>query len=146
MPTVLEHEPILAEERERLRIGEIEELFQGSEEWGLRLVGPEGQEIDLPESLHALVREVVRVLTRGEAVSIVPISKELTTQEAADLLNVSRQYLVRLLEKGEIPYHKVGTHRRIAFGDLIEYKRRRDGERRRGLDELTRMSQEMGLY
>ncbi|GBD16361.1 hypothetical protein HRbin26_01259 [bacterium HR26] len=146
MPTVLEHEPILAKERERLRIGEIEELFQRSEGWRLRLVGPEGQGIDLPESLHALVREIVRVLTRGEAVSIVPISKELTTQEAADLLNVSRQYLVRLLERGEIPYHKVGTHRRIAFADLIEYKRRRDEERRRGLDELTRMSQELGLY
>ena len=145
MPTVPEREPILAEERERLRIGEIEELFQRSEGWRLRLVGPEGQGIDLPESLHALVREIVRVLTRGEAVSIVPISKELTTQEAADLLNVSRQYLVRLLERGEIPYHKVGTHRRIAFADLIEYKRRRDEERRRGLDELTRMSQEMGL-
>lgn len=146
MPTVLEHEPILAKERERLRIGEIEELFQRSEGWRLRLVGPEGQGIDLPESLHALVREIVRVLTRGDAVSIVPISKELTTQEAADLLNVSRQYLVRLLERGEIPYHKVGTHRRIAFADLIEYKRRRDEERRRGLDELTRMSQELGLY
>ncbi len=146
MPTVLEHEPILAKERERLRIGEIEELFQRSEGWRLRLVGPEGQGIDLPESLHALVREIVRVLTRGDAVSIVPISKELTTQEAADLLNVSRQYLVRLLERGEIPYHKVGTHRRIAFADLIEYKRRRDEERHRGLDELTRMSQELGLY
>lgn len=146
MPAVLEREAISVDERERSRIGEIEQLYRRSQGQRFRLVGPEGQEIELPESLNALFREIVRILARGDGVAVVPVHQELTTQEAADLLNVSRQYLIRLLEKGEIPYHKVGTHRRIALGDLMDYKRRRYEERRRGLDELTRMSQEMGLY
>ena len=75
-----------------------------------------------------------------------PVHMELTTQEAADLLNVSRQYLVRLLEDGAMPFTKTGTHRRIRFGDLMAYKRARDATRRQGLKRLTRLSEELGLY
>jgi excisionase family DNA binding protein len=89
---------------------------------------------------------VVHELAQGEAVTVVPVNKELTTQEAADILNVSRPYLVKLLEEGEIPFVKTGTHRRVRFIDLMAHKRRRDAERRRGLARLTQMSQEMGLY
>ncbi len=80
------------------------------------------------------------------AIFIVPGNKELTTQEAADILNVSRPYLVKLLERGEIPFIKLGTHRRIRFSDLMRYKKRRDAERERALGEIARMSQELGMY
>ena len=69
-----------------------------------------------------------------------------TTQEAADLLNVSRPHLIKLLEEGAINFERVGTHRRIRFEDLMEYKHKRDNERRKALKKLTQMAQEAGLY
>jgi excisionase family DNA binding protein len=72
--------------------------------------------------------------------------KLLTTQEAADAIGVSHPYLVRLLDNGDIPCAKTGTHRRVRFDDLMAFKERRDGERRERLREITRMSDEMGLY
>jgi excisionase family DNA binding protein len=89
---------------------------------------------------------MVHELLQGNSVTIVPIHKELTTQEAADILNISRQYLVELLEAQAIPYSKVGTHRRIRFGDLMNYKNARDAKRREGLSQMTKKSQKLGLY
>lgn len=145
---VLDREPVVAKEEERSRIEQMEDLYerQTADDTTFRLVGPGDEAIELPESIGHLLRQIVHVLAQGEAVSIVPVHKELTTQQAADLLNVSRQFLVQLLDRDEIPHHKVGTHRRIAFGDLMEYKHRRDQQRRKDLDNLTQMSQEMGLY
>jgi excisionase family DNA binding protein len=70
----------------------------------------------------------------------------MTTQQAADFLNVSRPYLIKLLEQGEIPYIKVGSHRRIRFEDLMEYKQQRNSKRREGLKELTEFLQDEGFY
>jgi excisionase family DNA binding protein len=93
-----------------------------------------------------LLRQMVHELLQGNSVTIVPIHKELTTQEAADILNISRQYLVEILEAQAIPYSKVGTHRRIRLGDLMNYKNDRDAKRREGLSKMTKKSQKLGLY
>ncbi|HEX5503538.1 MAG TPA: excisionase family DNA-binding protein, partial [Thermomicrobiales bacterium] len=76
----------------------------------------------------------------------VPVYRELTTQQAADLLNVSRQYLIRLLERGDLPFTRTGTHRRIRLDDVLRYKDARSARRREGLRRLTRLSEELGLY
>jgi len=111
-----------------------------------RLVGPSGEEIELPETLFRVLRQAVHHLLEGDSVAIAPVHSRLTTQQAADFLNVSRPYLIRLLDAGEIPYTKTGTHRRIQLGDLVAYKEERDAQRRQGLARLTQMSQELGLY
>lgn len=102
-------------------------------------------EVILPsEAVHVLVR-VLTHMANGSAVTILPVQAELTTQHAADLLGVSRPYLVRLLDDGKIPFHKVGTHRRVRAADVMEYQRARRSTSKRLLDELTSDAQELGL-
>jgi excisionase family DNA binding protein len=110
------------------------------------LLGPNGQHIVLPEAVFYVLERVAEVLARGDAVTVVPVGKELTTQQAADLLNVSRQYLVRLLDEGKLPYTKTGKHRRLRIEHVLEYRRHRDEERRGKLDELIALSEELGGY
>ena len=76
---------------------------------------------------------------------MVPVHAELTTQEAADLLNVSRPHLVKLLEEGALPHHKTGRHRRVLFSDLMEYKQQRDAVSHKAMDELANLSEELGM-
>jgi excisionase family DNA binding protein len=101
--------------------------------------------VELPTSVVRLMVDVLTEMGQGNAVSIIPIHAELTTQEAADLLNVSRPYFVQLLEKKEIPFRKVNTHRRVRYEDVMAYKNRIDAQRRKALDELAALSQDMGL-
>lgn len=102
-------------------------------------------EVELPAELVPLLVEVLGQIANGNGVRVVPVHAELTTQQAADLLNTSRPYLIKLLEGGTIPFHLTGTHRRVKLGDLLAYKRVRDAERRVILDELTSEAQELGL-
>lgn len=111
-----------------------------------KLVVANGVEITLPESVQRLIQEGVQSLAQGHAVSLMPLDQELTTNEAAELLGVSRPYLVKLLEKGAIPFSMTGSHRRVSLQHLIVYKERRDSERRQALNELTQMSEDLGLY
>jgi excisionase family DNA binding protein len=146
--TVGSHEPITASENEQPVLRQMKGVLNVdyAAERVPQLVGPSGEVIKLPESVFYVLRQVVQFMMRGKAVTIVPVNKELTTQEAADILNVSRPYLVKLLEEGKIPYGMVGTHRRIRFSDLMEYKRQREAERSRRLTELAQMSEDLGLY
>ncbi len=111
-----------------------------------QLVGPKGESIPLPESVFYVLERVAEVMARGDSITVVPVGREVTTQQAADLLNVSRQYLVRLLEEGRIPFRKTGKHRRLRIEDVLEFKDKRDKDRRAGLRELSRMTQEFGGY
>jgi len=112
-------------------------------------VQPEGEPaavtVSLPREAVGLFLEVLGQMANGNAVAVVPVHAELTTHQAAEILNVSRPYLVGLLEAGKIPHRKVGTHRRIRLTDLLAYKRQDDERRRAALEELTRQSEDIGL-
>lgn len=97
----------------------------------------------VPRAAAALLAQVLGFLANGQGVQLMPDNAMLTTQQAADALNVSRPYLIKLLEAGEIPYQMVGTHRRIAFKHLLEYIRQDEQRRRTVLDELAELGDEM---
>ena len=111
-----------------------------------RLVGPGGEAISIPESVFYVLERVAEVMARGDSITVVPVGKEVTTQQAADLLNVSRQYLVRLLDEGRIPFRKTGKHRRLRIQDVLAFKEERDKDRRAGLRALSRLTQDLGGY
>jgi excisionase family DNA binding protein len=111
-----------------------------------RLIGPDGSEIEVPEELYGVLRDVVEALSPGLAISIAPHNTMLTTQEAADLLNISRPTLVRLLPDGEIPYTMRGRHRRVLLRDVLAYQERTRTERRQALDQMAADAEDDGLY
>lgn len=138
-------EPIAAREDERQTIARVEDFLRRQHGASARLVGPNNETIELPESAYLLLKAVIFQLARDNAVSIVPVHKQLTTQQAADLLNISRPYLIRLLEQGAIRYERVGSHRRLKFGDVMAYRRRRAQAEETALDELLESGEELGL-
>jgi excisionase family DNA binding protein len=99
----------------------------------------------LPGHALNLLLEILTEMSKGNAITVMPIHAELSTQETAELLNVSRPYLVELLEQGKIPFRKVGTHRRVLAKDVFIYKQRIDAERLQALEELTAQAQELGM-
>lgn len=103
------------------------------------------KQIGLPFSAVKMLIHVLTEMAEGNAITLIPIHAELTTQEAANLLNVSRPYLIKLLDNDEIPHHKVGTHRRILFADLLKFKEKVQKESQKALDELTKQAQELDL-
>lgn len=105
-----------------------------------------GEHIAAPGEVFELFKNILRNLSAGKAVSIVPYEAELTTHQAAHFLNVSRPFLIKLLEQGKIPFRKVGTHRRIQFNDVLTYKKEQKENTRASLKKLTALSQEYGLY
>jgi excisionase family DNA binding protein len=136
-------EPIFAAEQDIQSLKRLEELLNQVHPM---LVGPAGEEILLPESVYQILRQVTHLMAEGKAISLVPRDHYLSSQEAADLLNVSRPHLYTLLDQKQIPFIKVGSHRRIRFEDLMLYKRNRDSQRHQSLSTLTALSQELGFY
>ena len=108
--------------------------------------GPKGAAtVELPVAAVRLLLDILKQMARGNAVTLMPVHTELTTQQAADLLNVSRTHLVQLLDEEKIPHRKVGTHRRVRAEDVLAYRRETERARRRALDELTELDEELGL-
>lgn len=101
--------------------------------------------VELPTFALRLLGEILSELALGNAVKVVPIHAELTTQEGADMLNVSRPHLVKLLDNGVLPHTKTGRHRRIKFTDLMAYKEQRDRTSRNAMDELAAQAQALGM-
>jgi excisionase family DNA binding protein len=137
---------VLPQADEEAALKELDELFGRDAIPTGVLVGADQRPRRLPLSVAQVLSRAVHELARGHAVTIVPVESELTTQQAADLLNVSRPFLIKLLDSGEIPCHRAGTHRRVRAADLLAYRDRRRAARRAALAEMAREAQEMGLY
>lgn len=123
----------------------VQLLAQSMTETGVRIPisrNGESTQLQIPTALADLVLELLMHVSNGETVTLVPYGSELTTQEAANLLNVSRPFLIKLIDANKLKHHKVGRHRRIKASDLMAFKEDRDRERERGLEELTRIAQE----
>lgn len=101
--------------------------------------------VELPTSALRLLVDILAELAEGNAVKVVPVHAELTTQEAADMLNVSRPHLVKLLEEGALPFHRAGKHRRVRFADLMQFKAQRDQASEDAMAALAKQAQELGM-
>ena len=119
---------------------------QEAEKAGPRQGSAEAEPITLPANIFKSIIKLLAEMGNGNAVQVVPVQAELTTQQAADLLNVSRPHLIKLLEQEMIPFRKVGTHRKILARDLFQYRDRTDLARREGLTKMVAEDEAMGLY
>jgi excisionase family DNA binding protein len=102
--------------------------------------------VKLPRGLGEILRQILANAAAGRAVAVMPDHAELTTQQAADILKVSRPYLIKLVEDGAIEYRKVGTHRRIQAASVHEYRRKMELDSKQAADEPTELTEELGLY
>ena len=121
--------------------------FASTDRAQLSIKGANGEadDIILPGHVLQILLDVLSEMSKGNAISLIPHHQEISTQEAANLLNVSRPFLVGLLENVEIPFRKVGAHRRVKLTDVLEYKDQSDAKRLQALNELTALSQEEGM-
>ena len=111
----------------------------------LKIKLDDGTELTLPKAATRLLHHLLTQMSLGNAVTLIPIHAELTTQEAADYLNVSRPFLIKLLEMNRIPFHMVGTHRRVKFIELEAFRKRVEQERLAAMEELTDQARELGM-
>jgi excisionase family DNA binding protein len=125
---------------------EIIDIYAKLREAEAKLIGPDGKTEILPNNLYSFLLRLLADLRAGHSVTILQSKHELTTVEASKILGMSRQYLIQLLEKGEIPFHLVGTHRRMYVRDVIAYKSKRDTVRRNTLDDLAKHEFGKGDY
>jgi excisionase family DNA binding protein len=125
---------------------EIQELYAKLQQMEAKLIGPDGKTQILPNNLYSFLCGLLGDLKAGYSVTILQGKAELTTVDASKLLGMSRQFLIKLLEKGELPFHMVGTHRRLYARHVLAYKAKRDTVRRKALDDLAREEHQEGLY
>ena len=139
MPT--DKESALAAETGR----QIGSVINGAETVRAHFGPKDGATVELPITAVRLLLDILEQMARGNAVTLMPVHAELTTQQAADLLNVSRTHFVQLLDEEKIAHRKIGTHRRVRAEDVLAYRRKTERARREALDELTELDEELGL-
>jgi len=145
-------EPVAAYPEERADVKALLEALDDLRRSGARgfgraeLVGSRGRHTPMPGSVVEVLERVTQAMARGDAVAVVSVGRDLTTQQAADLLNVSRQYLVRLVDEGRLPSTKTGKHRRLRLADVLAFKASRDKARKASLRALTRATEAAGGY
>lgn len=145
------YDPVLPDETDRALAQESSRSLVGHlrshSEAHLSVIekGTTVENVVLPKAALKLLVDLLGEMARGNAVTLIPVHAELTTQQAADLLQVSRPFLISLLEEKKIPFRKVGTHRRILFKDLMAYKHAIDERRSSALDELAKQAQELRM-
>ena len=110
------------------------------------LAGSNGEHLVLPPAVFAVLRDVIEAMSNGQAVTIAPVHQRLTTQEAADLLGISRPTFVKLLESGEISFEQPGRHRRVRLASVLAYRQRRSTQRRESLDRMVEIADASGMY
>ncbi len=142
MVATIDRELLAVSEEERAVLRAVEEMVQKEVE----LTSTAGGSISLPKSLRGLLRQAVHELLRGNRIALVPVGTMLTTQQAAEFLNVSRPFLIRLLEQGDLPHEMVGTHRRIPLEDVLRFRTARSGQRRESLRRLSQEADELDIY
>lgn len=141
-PATLDPISLPHEQEEQVKV--LRHLLQKGKAY---LAGPGGENpMELPEPVYGLLLQILEGLRDGKGISIVPVTQELTTQQAAGILHVSRPYFVKLLEQNKMPFHVTGTHRRVYLSDLLEFKQRRDTERHEAIDRIGKADEEAGLY
>lgn len=130
-------------DEERGRLPELLELFEKS---GHCLKAATGEEIPLPEPIFRLLLKIIEDMRQGRSIVLMREDETLTTQSAANFLGMSRQYFVTLIESGKIPFHKVGSHRRVLLRDLRDFTKTRDKDRRSALDNVFETIEKEGHY
>jgi excisionase family DNA binding protein len=140
MPFILK--PATISEAQEGEVAELRRRLEGDRARGHRGL----HEIALPDTLYRLLLKIIKALADGKAVSLTSAAQEMTSQEAANFLGVSRPFLVRLLDKGKIPFHRAGTHRRVYLQDLISSRKERDRRRHEGIEQMTRDAVKDGVY
>jgi len=141
--------PALPSEAEAILAGETSRVLAShmgaAEPLQLRIGSALEKTVRIPAPAVRMLVRILEEMAKGNAITLIPVHAELTTQEAADLLNISRPSLIQLLDEGKIAYRKVGTHRRVRFEALMKFKRRADADRKAALAELAAYDQELGI-
>jgi excisionase family DNA binding protein len=127
--------PVSIAESEGERVRELAQMMIRQR---VALVGHDDQRHEIPDSVYRLLLSVLRIMQEGEALSIVPQMQELTTQRAANLLGVSRQFFVRLLDDERLSFHRTGTHRRVYLKDVLEFRKRQDQQRKGSIERIAK--------
>lgn len=136
----------LLERKAAARVATLMDRTSGRELGTVQIVSPNGEQVELPMALADVMFRAAELLAEGRHVTVLPDEELMSTQDAAEILGVSRQYLVRLIDRGEIAAEMVGTHRRVRAKDIEDFKLSRNAKRNSALDRLTALSEDLGGY